>query len=134
MKAFVMKLVNISAGYSAICRTAHAFSVAHRAKIGFYTMILGGFAVLSTGLADLSLAQLGEPNDNKIAETANVILTQLIEGSFGALVMIVAGLVAIVAAAMGAYRAAMACLVIAVGAFILRTFVEIFFGEEAINA
>lgn len=92
-------------------------------------MLLGGVALLSFGLVDASYAQLGAPTNDRIGETANVILTELIEGTFGALIMIVAGLVAIVAAAMGAYRAAMACLVVAVGAFILRTFVEIFFGD-----
>ena len=52
------------------------------------------------------------------------------EGAFGALVMVVAGLGAIVAAAMGAYRAAVGMLVVAVGAFILRALVSLFFGDN----
>ena len=61
-------------------------------------------------------------------DDAREILLELIEGSFGALIMIVAGLVAIIASAMGAYRAAMSALVVAIGAFILRTMVDVFFG------
>ena len=44
--------------------------------------------------------------------------------------MLVAGLIAIIAAAMGAYRAAVGMLVVAVGAFILRSLVSLFFGEN----
>lgn len=56
-------------------------------------------------------------------------LFQLIEGSFGALIMVVSGLGAIVSAALGAYRAAVGMLVVAVGAFILRSLVALFFGS-----
>jgi hypothetical protein len=57
-------------------------------------------------------------------------LFMLIEGAFGALIMVVAGLGAIVASAMGAYRAAVGMLVVAVGAFILRALVSLFFGVD----
>lgn len=73
-------------------------------------------------------AQLAPPGEDGIARVGTVLLEQFVEGSFGALVTVVAGLVAIVSAAMGAYRAAMSCLIVAVGAFTLRTVVEIFFG------
>ena len=118
-----------AATYAAACRKIHVLKTVHGKNASLFAMLLGGVALLSLGLVDASYAQLGPPTDDRIGETANVILTELIEGTFGALIMIVAGLVAIVAAAMGAYRAAMACLVVAVGAFILRTFVEIFFGD-----
>ena len=55
---------------------------------------------------------------------------KLIEGAFGALIMVVAGLMAIVAAAMGSYKSALAMLVVAVGAFILRSLVSLFFGSD----
>jgi hypothetical protein len=67
-------------------------------------------------------------NDVRFAEASNAILSYL-EGSFGALVMVVAGLVAIISAAFGQYRAAMGCLIIAVGAFILRSFISTFFND-----
>ncbi len=56
-------------------------------------------------------------------------LFQLIEGSFGALVMVVSGLGAIVSAALGAYRAAVGMLIVATGSFILRSLVALFFGK-----
>lgn len=55
---------------------------------------------------------------------------ELIEGSFGALIMVVAGLGAIIAAAMGAYRAMVGMLVVAVGSFILRALVSLFFASH----
>ena len=44
--------------------------------------------------------------------------------------MVVSGIGAIVAAAMGAYRAAVGMIVVAVGSFILRALVSLFFGSE----
>jgi hypothetical protein len=57
-------------------------------------------------------------------------LLRFIEGSFGALVMVASGIGAIVAAAFGAYKAAIALLFVAVGAFILRSLVSLFFGTN----
>lgn len=69
---------------------------------------------------------LGLLGDERIAEmTAR--LFELIEGNAGALVMVLAGIAALISAAFGAYRAAISLLVVAVGAFILRSLVEIFF-------
>jgi hypothetical protein len=49
------------------------------------------------------------------------------EGSFGALIMITSGLVAVVAGALGAYKAALSTLSIGAGAWILRPIVSLFF-------
>ena len=68
--------------------------------------------------------------DDELVRNAVGNLFRLIEGAFGALIMVVAGLGAIVAAAMGAYRAAVGMLVVAVGAFILRALVSLFFGTD----
>ncbi len=57
-------------------------------------------------------------------------LLMFIEGSFGALIMITAGLGAIIAGAFGAYKAAISLLFVAVGAFILRALVSLFFGTN----
>lgn len=54
-------------------------------------------------------------------------LFELIEGNFGSLVMVLGGILAVVSAAFGAYRSAVSLLVIAVGSFILRSMVDIFF-------
>ncbi|MCB0346877.1 MAG: hypothetical protein KDD66_17295 [Bdellovibrionales bacterium] len=92
-----------------------------------------GFALLATGLCADSFAQLATApgsgvagGDDRIYEVVNRIFL-LIEGNLGALIMISAGLGAIIAAAFGAYRAAVGLLVVAVGAFILRSLVAIFF-------
>ena len=53
----------------------------------------------------------------------------LTKGKFAALVMVVSGLIAIVSAATGAYRIALATLVVGIGSSILETVVEYFFGN-----
>lgn len=58
--------------------------------------------------------------------TGNML--RFIEGPFGALVMVGSGLGAILAGAFGAYKAAISLLFVAVGAFILRALVSLFFG------
>ena len=101
-------------------------------------MLVLGLVFLTGGLLELSAAQGGGPSgsfseagyeDDLIRNSVGNLL-KLIEGAFGALVMIVAGLIAIIAAAMGAYRAALGMLVVAVGAFILRALVSLFFGTD----
>lgn len=87
-------------------------------------LLSSGFLITLVSI-EPSWAQ-GAFDDSKIVE-ADQRLLELIEGSLGALIMIVAGLVAIIAAAMGTYRTAMAALVVAIGAFILRSLVTLFF-------
>ena len=100
-------------------------------------MVVLGAAVLLTGLDQLSVATTGAPStfseanyNSDMIRLAVGNIFRLIEGPFGALVMVVAGLGAIVAAAMGAYRGALALVVVAVGAFILRALVSLFFGTS----
>jgi hypothetical protein len=61
----------------------------------------------------------------------NALFTYL-EGSFGALIMVMSGIFAIVSAAFGNYRAAFGLFVVAVGAFVLRSFVGTFFNDWGI--
>jgi hypothetical protein len=70
------------------------------------------------------------PFDDTLMRNGTGNLFMLIEGAFGALIMVAAGLGAIVAAVLGAYRMAFALLFIAVGAFILRSLVSLFFGTN----
>jgi type IV secretory pathway VirB2 component (pilin) len=87
-----------------------------------------GFSLLAVGMLDAASA-VGAPgqfNDIRIEQGIGRILKYM-EGSFGALIMIASGLGAIVAAAFGQYRAALSLLVVAVGAFILRSLVHTFF-------
>src|SRR5262245_50079482 len=97
-----------------------------------------GAAVLASGFAAMSYAQGGAPLgsytgaqfDDTLIRNAVGNLFMLVEGAFGALIMVVSGIGAIVAAAMGAYRAAVGMIVVAVGSFILRSLVSLFFGAE----
>ena len=70
-------------------------------------------------------------NDKRIDLVINAIFTYL-EGSFGALIMVSAGIGAIVSSAFGQYRAALGLLVVAVGAFVLRSLVGTFFNDVGI--
>ena len=93
-----------------------------------------GVALLSFGVSDLAIAQGPTGNTIDIDETRIVgivgAILEFIEGSFGALIMVVAGIGAIVSAAFGQYRAALGLLAVAIGAFVLRSLVRTFFGEQ----
>ncbi len=98
-------------------------------KHGDVLLLVLGVGLLTLGLTEISHAKSAPTYAETDVRTAVALLFRLIEGAFGALVMVVAGLGAIIAAAMGAYRAALGMLVVAVGAFILRALVSLFFGE-----
>ena len=101
------------------------------------TIIVLATIILIIGIADLSYAQdygrLVDPPDYENQEgligAAVGALLRFIEGHFGALIMVVAGIGAILAASMGAYRASLGMMVVAVGSFILRALVALFFPE-----
>lgn len=94
--------------------------------------LLLGILVATLGLSDSALAQgfvgntgIGGESD-QIVQVIKIILAY-IEGPFGALIMIAAGLGAIASAAFGQYSAALSLFVVGVGSFILRNIVEAFF-------
>ena len=81
-----------------------------------------GLAVLQAGLSDWALAQ-----DNSRYQQACQRLLGLIEGPFGALVTTAAGIGAVIASALGGFKIAWVLIVTAVGAFILRSYITLFF-------
>ena len=92
-----------------------------------------GVALLAAGLSTAADAQLTATyNDSRLAGALNQILAY-IEGTFGAMVMVACGLGAILSSAFGQYRAALGLLVVAVGAFILRSLVSTFFNDANIR-
>ena len=93
-------------------------------KYGHASMAILGVTLITFGSVEAAHAQ--QFADIEVRQATCLIL-KFLEGAFGALLMVVAGLVAIIAAAMGAYRLAMSMLVVAIGAFILRAFVDVFF-------
>ena len=127
-----MMITRIAVAHRAACVQMVGFLEKHANALLF----LFGAVLLTGGLLEFSHAQAGvqtfsEANfDDTLIRNSVGNLFKLIEGAFGALIMVVAGLGAIVAAAMGAYRAAVGMLVVAVGAFILRALVSLFFGTD----
>lgn len=61
------------------------------------------------------------------AIACNILLAYM-EGSFGALVAAAAGVGAIIAAAVGGFKAAWALLVVSIGSFILRSYLTLYNG------
>jgi hypothetical protein len=92
-----------------------------------------GVALLTIGLLSHVYAQgyteQATYNDHRIAESVDVILTY-ITGTFGALVMVSAGIAAIISSAFGQYRAALGLLVVALGSFILRSLISTWFNDD----
>lgn len=86
--------------------------------------------LFAVGIALLcySNAELAHAGSGSFGVACNKVL-QLIEGTFGALVCAVAGVAAILAAAMGGFKMAWTLVVVSVGSFILRTYVGLFNGE-----
>ncbi|MCB0330993.1 MAG: hypothetical protein KDD70_15085 [Bdellovibrionales bacterium] len=102
---------------------------------GLSMCFLAGLGIILVGTQDASFATTSRYNinynDQRIDTVINAIFTYL-EGSFGALVMVAAGIGAIVSSAFGQYRAALGLLVVAIGAFVLRSLVGTFFNDKGI--
>jgi len=103
---------------------------------GLAMSFLAGLGILLIGTQDASIAQTDsrydiQYNDERIDSVINAVFTYL-EGSMGALIMVGAGISAIVASAFGQYKAALGLLAVAVGAFVLRSLVGTFFNDEGI--
>ena len=95
-------------------------------------LIAGGTVHGANAQGTVDLPDVGAFNDDRIAGALTRLLTFL-EGSFGALVMVGAGIGAILSSAFGQYRAALGCLIVAVGAFILRSMMTTFFNTESLD-
>lgn len=94
-----------------------------------------GALLLTAGTSSLSEAAQGGNityNDQRVSQVVNGLLTYM-EGSFGAIIMVTAGIFTICAAAFGQYRMAIGLLVVAVGSFTLRSFMSTFFNDVHIT-
>lgn len=107
---------------------------------GNVLLFLVGIGLLVFGSHELGTAQVipgegapsasgGGPIDQTRLKLAVCKLYQLTEGAFGALVATVAGIGAIIASTVGAFRAGYTLLFTAIGAFILRSLISLFFGS-----
>jgi uncharacterized membrane protein YsdA (DUF1294 family) len=98
-------------------------------------LLMLGVFVLAGGIvmgADAQYAKRANYNDDRIAESADLVLTYL-NGSFGALVMVASGIAAILSAAFGQYRAALGLMVVAIGSFIVRSLMGTFFNDVSLQ-
>ncbi len=129
-------ITGIKSKYDMVCRRVSAYLTSHKDEMTQASLFLVGICILSAGLLADASAQSGglvaTYNDSRIADATNQILTY-IEGSFGALVMVGAGISAILSAAFGQYKMALGCLIVAVGSFILRSVLSTFFNDTNIQ-
>ena len=124
-----------------MARRVAVASVTPTEKQAQLILLVAGITALGLGLSHESFAQgssLGALNgqtsidDARIANAVQTVMTFL-EGSFGALIMAASGILAICSAAFGQYKAAMSCMVVAVGAFILRSMMNTFFNIQSLS-
>ena len=117
--------------------TAASFAAPSEAQVRTI-IFLAGISMLAISLSlDATAQNTGgntstKYNDAKVANAVNAIMTYL-EGSFGALIMAASGIGAIMSAAFGQYKAALSLMVVAVGAFILRSIMSTFFNDQNIQ-
>lgn len=119
--------------YTGACQKIGAGFHSPSRRQGQAALFILGVVLLTAGLIDGAEAQRGiRYNDDRIVNSVNAVLTYL-EGSFGALVMVASGIGAILSAAFGQYRAALGLMVVAIGAFILRSLMSTFFNDANIQ-
>lgn len=98
------------------------------------TLFLLGIGLLAFGLSDFAQAQVTATLpvvdfNEKEFNFARCRFLRLLEGSFGALLAVAAGIGSIIAASVGKYAVSYTFLVVSVGAFCMRSFVSLFFGD-----
>ncbi len=114
---------NISGLCNALCVKSWVKGEAALERHGNHLLMIFGIILLYSGTTELAHAGQGS-----MGMACNKML-MMIEGAFGALVAAVAGVAAIVAAAMGGFKMAWTLVVISVGSFILRSYISLFNGE-----
>lgn len=125
----------VTKSFENACRYIYGLVTAPSRAQGQMMLFALGLSVLAFGLMGNAFAQgagLGDYNDERLENALSLLFTYL-EGAFGALVMVAAGIGAIMSAAFGQYRAALGMLVVAVGAFILRSILDTFFNAQNIE-
>jgi len=140
MYKMITKIKNVVAkakkSHISLCQKIGAAQFAPSEKQAQAVLFVLGFTVLVFGLTDGITAQgfngTTKYNDQRIANAVNAVMTYL-EGTFGALVMAAAGIGAILSAAFGQYKAALSLMVVAIGAFILRSLMSTFFNDSNVQ-
>lgn len=125
MKAVKAPNTKFLTASAAVYSKTYLFVARHNTKL----LLVAGLVFIHSGLEGLSYAASGDVKNVDLKEIASAIcrLYALMDKGFGALLMTVAGVGAIVASAMGGYRAATTMLVTGIGSFIMRSVVDLFF-------
>ncbi len=144
MKTIVAQVYSMLGLFRGVCQALGAMRVAPSQGQLQAILFIAGIGILFAGTLDDAVSQITVGvigggtdweehdaiyNETAIAQAVNILLTYL-EGSFGSLVMVGAGIAAILSSAFGQYRASLNCLVVAIGAFILRSVMATFFNME----
>lgn len=104
----------------------------HVLALGLYILASASLFILLPSVAWAQFEATTEVDMGRLEEALQILFAY-IEGSFGALVMVSAGIGALLSAAFGQYRATLSLLVVAVGSFVLRSFVTTFFDTQLEN-
>ncbi len=128
---FNSKVISLGQAVGAIkvAPTAAHLQVAFVA-LGIATLLIGSE---SNAFASFGLDERTTDIDNTQIDEAIRTIFNMLEGSFGALIAVGAGIMAVISSAFGQYRAALGCLIVAVGSFILRSFVFTWFNVESLQ-
>lgn len=121
--------------YDQSCRRAEVQLRSFSGRHSMSLFIIGCLILLAGLIVDVEAQHRPHTityNDERLRGAMNAVLTYL-EGSFGALIMVAAGVLAIVSSAFGQYRAALGLLIVAVGSFILRSLVSTFFNDRGVQ-
>ena len=100
-----------------------------REGIPYFSLFVAAVVLLLTPETSFAQGVIFHP----LYGTACNFLLGFIEGPFGALITVGAGIGAIIASAVGGFKMAWTLVVVAVGAFILRAWVTLFFAPCATN-
>ena len=132
----------ISKIYTSVCQKIGAAKIAPTAAQKKAVMLAASVATLFVGMEGTAHAQgvlgsifAGEERSQIVYDDARIqdairVIFEMLEGSFGALIAVGAGILAVLSSAFGQYRAALGCLIVAVGSFILRSFVFTWFDVQ----
>ena len=125
--------------YTDICQKLKSKMVTSDSRFSYFYLILG-IVMINLGLESMASAQTTGTTTTgsfslEVSAFTSIIcaIVGFIEGVFGALIMVIAGIGAIVSAAFGQYRAALGLLAVAIGAFLIRSLVNTFFGSSILS-
>lgn len=133
MKRLENTLSTLNSHYIQSCQKIGAFfTSSSKVQAQFALFAFGAMLICLAAGLDAEAQRSINYNDKRVVEATNGVLLYL-EGSFGALVMVSAGIGAILSSAFGQYRAALGLMVVAIGSFILRSLMSTFFNDANIT-